>query len=59
MADVKLKPVRSRQTVQDQVYAQLREALLLAEREGWELRVFFGAWLAALLHARLRAPLRG
>ena len=31
----------------------------LAEREGWELRVFFGAWLAALLHARLRAPLRG
>jgi hypothetical protein len=31
----------------------------LAEREGWELRVFFGAWLAALLHARLRALLRG
>ncbi|MAQ85640.1 MAG: GntR family transcriptional regulator [Maritimibacter sp.] len=28
MADVKLKPVRSRQTVQDQVYAQLREALV-------------------------------
>jgi len=31
----------------------------LAEREGWELRVFFGVWLLALVHARLRAPLRG
>ena len=29
----------------------------LAEREAWELRVFFGSWMFALLHARLRAPL--
>ncbi|MEH6565954.1 MAG: PepSY-associated TM helix domain-containing protein [Halopseudomonas sp.] len=30
----------------------------LDARETWELRVFFGSWLLALLHARLRAPLR-
>ncbi|MGY8810467.1 MAG: PepSY-associated TM helix domain-containing protein [Pseudomonadales bacterium] len=30
----------------------------MAERELWELRVFFGGWLLALVHARLRAPLR-
>ncbi len=31
----------------------------LDERAGWELRVFFGVWLLALVHARLRAPLLG
>ncbi len=29
----------------------------LDERETWELRVFFGSWLLALLHARVRPPL--
>ncbi|WP_229505244.1 PepSY-associated TM helix domain-containing protein [Massilia mucilaginosa] len=30
----------------------------LDQRAGWELRVFFGAWLAALAHGLLRAPAR-
>jgi uncharacterized iron-regulated membrane protein len=30
--------------------------LELEQRAGWELRVFFGAWLAALAHGLLRAP---
>ncbi|RSZ55296.1 PepSY domain-containing protein [Massilia atriviolacea] len=28
----------------------------LEQRAGWELRVFFGAWVAALAHGLLRAP---
>ncbi|WP_229505870.1 PepSY-associated TM helix domain-containing protein [Massilia genomosp. 1] len=32
--------------------------LALEQRAGWELRVFFGLWLAALAHALLRAPAR-
>lgn len=30
----------------------------LAERELWEMRLFFGCWLLSLLHARLREPFR-
>ncbi len=30
----------------------------LAERSEWEQRVFFGSWLLALLHARVRTPAR-
>jgi hypothetical protein len=30
----------------------------LDQRAGWELRAFFGVWLAALAHGSLRAPNR-